>query len=104
MWFSCIAHPTISFAMAEHGQGHLTAASALASRIKVVVPKINDIIKSCKDKVAGVLQPAVDIMTGNQMHDVHLKETKVQLMLDMHKLAMAQDRLNFATAASAPLG
>ena len=36
------------------------------------------------------------------MHDVHLKETKVQLMLDMHRLFIAQDRLNFATAASAP--
>ena len=53
--------------MAEQGHGHftaasahLTAASALASRIKVAVPKIYDIMKSCKDKVAGVLQPAVD--------------------------------------------
>ena len=59
-------------------------------------------LANCKDKSAGVLQPAVDIMAGNQMHDVHLKETKVQLMLDMHKLVMVQDRLNFATAASTP--
>ena len=53
--------------MAEHGQGHLTAASAhltaasaLASRIKFYVPKIYDIMKTCKDKVAGLMQPAVD--------------------------------------------
>ena len=56
--------------MAEHGQGHpapltaasahLTAASALASRIKYYVPKIYDIMKNCKDKMAGLMQPAVD--------------------------------------------
>ena len=41
-------------------QCHITAASALQSRIKDNVPKINEIIKSCKVKVAGLLQPAVD--------------------------------------------
>ena len=53
--------------MAEHGQGHITAASAhlaaasaLANRIKSFVPKIYDIMKTCKDKVAGLMQPAVD--------------------------------------------
>ena len=53
--------------MAEHGQGHptaatahLTAASALASRIKFYVPKIYEIMQSCKEKVAGLMQPAVD--------------------------------------------
>ena len=46
--------------MGEQGHYHITAASALASRLKVVVPKINDIMKSCKDKVAGLMQPAVD--------------------------------------------
>ena len=53
--------------MAEHGQGHITAASAhfaaasaLADRIKSFVPKIYDIMKTCKDKVAGLMQPAVD--------------------------------------------
>ena len=46
--------------MAAHGQGHITAASALASRIKFYVPKIYDIMKTCTDKVAGCMQPAVD--------------------------------------------
>ena len=53
--------------MAEHGQGHVTAASAhlaaasaLANRIKSFVPTIYDIMKTCKDKVAGLMQPAVD--------------------------------------------
>ena len=47
--------------MAEHVQGHFTAASAhLANRIKYFVPKIYDIMKTCKDKVAGLMQPAVD--------------------------------------------
>ena len=53
--------------MAEQRHGHLTAASAhltaasaLASRIKFYVPKIYDIMKTCKDNVAGLMQPAVD--------------------------------------------
>ena len=41
-------------------------------------------------------------MAGNILHDVHLQETKVQLMLDMHSLFIAQDLLHFATAASSP--
>ena len=39
---------------------HITAASALTCRIQAHVPQIRDTIKSCKDKVAGSLQPAVD--------------------------------------------
>ena len=40
-------------------------------------------------------------MAGNQSHDVHTKETKVQLMLSLQQLFVAQRR--FAeTAASAP--
>ena len=40
---------------------HLTAASALAQRIKDTVLIITAIIKSCKDKYdCGLLQPAVD--------------------------------------------
>ena len=83
MWFSCIAHPTISFAMAEHGHGHITAASAhfaaasaLADRIKSLVPKIYDIMKACKEKVAGLMmQPAVDeIVALCLQHDLAYKK------------------------------
>ena len=50
----------IPFAKMQVRHGHFAAASALADRIKTWVPKINSIIESCRDKVAGVLQPAVD--------------------------------------------
>ena len=39
---------------------HITAASALTCRIRAYVPQVREIITSCKDKVAGSLQPAVD--------------------------------------------
>ena len=41
-------------------------------------------------------------MAGNQSHDVHTKETKVQLMLSSQQLFVAQRRLAEA-AASAPI-
>ena len=57
--------------MAVHGHAHLTAASAhlaaasaLANRIKSLVPKIYDIMQTCKDKVAGLMQPAVDAIVA----------------------------------------
>ena len=40
-------------------------------------------------------------MAGNQSHDVHAKETKVQLMLSLQQLFVAHRRLAEA-AASAP--
>ena len=45
--------------------------------------------------------PAFLSKAGNQWHDVHLKETKVQLMLSLHQLVMAK-RLQSSTTASAP--
>ena len=44
--------------MADHG--HLAAAAALASRANFYVPKIYDIMKTYKEKVVGLMQPAVD--------------------------------------------
>ena len=49
--------------MAENGQSLLAAASAAASipnNLIAWVPKIKEIIASCKEKAVGVLQPAVD--------------------------------------------
>ena len=45
--------------------------------------------------------PGFLAMAGNQSHEVHSKETKVQFMLSLHELFMAQRRLA-GTAASAP--
>ena len=37
---------------------------------------------------------------GNQSHDVHSKETKVQIMLGMGQLMRAKQRMTGSTAAS----
>ena len=45
--------------------------------------------------------PGLLSKAGNQSHDVHSKETKVQLMLSLNQLFVAQ-KLHAGTAASAP--
>ena len=47
--------------MAKHGQSFRSAESAqLDSNIQRVVPQLNEIMRTCKNKVAGLIQPAVD--------------------------------------------
>ena len=42
--------------------------------------------------------PAFLSKAGNQSHDVHSKETKVQLMLSLHQLALAKRQRSAASA------
>ena len=53
-----IAHPNPSI-MAQL-QSYTAASAQLATNIKKVVPMIQEIILTCKEKVAGCMQPAVD--------------------------------------------
>ena len=47
--------------MAKHGQSFRSAESAqLDSNIQRVGPQLNEIMRTCKNKVAGLIQPAVD--------------------------------------------
>ena len=47
--------------MAEPGQSHRSAESAqLDNNIKRIVPQIYEIMRTCKQQVAGLMQPAVD--------------------------------------------
>ena len=46
--------------------------------------------------------PAFLSNAGNQSHDVHSKETKLQFMLALHQMFVAQERLNKKAAESAP--
>ena len=42
--------------------------------------------------------------SGNQSHDVHSKETKVQLMLMMHQLFVTRKRFSEPTESTPPAG
>ena len=46
--------------------------------------------------------PAFLSKAGNQSHDVHSKETKLQFMLALHQMFVAQERFRASAAESAP--